>query len=83
MHTGLLVNHTRPTSSALWQRYGVKVLIIANKTKQYMCIKLVIYLFVYFFILKPIDLFTDMVAILNKLVLRSIIGCPGGMSQSV
>ena len=83
MHTGLLVSHTRPTSSALWQRYDVKVLIIANKTKQDMSIKLFIYLFVYFFVLKPIDLFTDMVAILTKLDLRSIMGCPGGMSRSV
>ena len=37
-----------------------------------MSIKLVIYLFVYFFILKPIDLFTDMVAILNRLGLKGL-----------
>ena len=28
----------------------------------------------------PIDLFTDTAAILNSFDLRSIIGCPGGMS---
>ena len=52
----------------------------SQQNKLYMSIKLFTYLFVYFFILKPIDFFTDTVAILNKLDLRSIVGCPGGIS---
>ena len=31
-------------------------------------------------LLLTVDLFTDTAAILNKLDLRSILGCPGGMS---
>ena len=31
-------------------------------------------------LLRTIDLFTETAAILNKLVLRSIMGCPGGMN---
>ena len=36
----------------------------------------------FFFCSQPlIDLFTDAAAILNQFDLRSIIGCPGGMSK--